>query len=85
MGKRKIRMVDIEGQAKEQLKMIESICALKLTNRDEIAGIIASKVHDESQILAICTSISSWIPLNGKSEDVAIPPEVISQIIESAE
>lgn len=85
MGKRKIRMVDIEGQAKEQLKMIEDICSLKLTNRDEIAGIIASKVHDESQILAICASLSSWILMNGKSGDVVIPPEVISQLIDSAE
>ncbi len=85
MGKRKIRMVDIEGQAKEQLKMIEDICALKIKNRDEIAGIIASKVHDESHILMICTSLSSWILLNGKSGDVVIPPEVISQLIDSAE
>ncbi len=85
MHKRKICMVDIEGQAKEQLKMIEDICALKLTNRDEIAGIIASKVHDESQILEICTSLSSWILMNGKSGDVVIPPEVISQIFDSAE
>jgi len=78
-------MIEIEGQAIEQLKMIEDICALKLTNRDEIAGIIASKVHDESQILAICTSLSSWILLNGKSGNVVIPPDVISQLIDQAE
>lgn len=78
-------MADIEGQAKEQLKMIEEICALKLMNRDEIAGIIASKVKDERKILSVCTSLSSWILMNGKSGDVVIPPEVISQIIDSAE
>lgn len=78
-------MVDIEEQANEQLKMIENICALKLTNRDEVARLIASKVQDESQILLICTSLSSWILLNGKSGDVIIPPEVISQLIDPAE
>jgi hypothetical protein len=78
-------MVDVEQQAKEQLIMIENICALKLTNRDEVARLIASKVQDESQILTICTSLSSWILLNGKSGDVVIPHEVISQLIESGE
>ncbi len=85
MDKRNICMVDIEQQAKEQLMMIENICALKLTNLDEVARLIASKVDDESQILTICTSLSSWILMNGKSGDVVIPPEVISQLIDSAE
>ncbi len=39
---------------------------LKIINRDEVAGLIASNVDNNRQVLTICSSLNSWILLNGK-------------------
>ncbi len=85
MGQKEMCMVDIEQQAKAQLMMIEKIYSLKLTNRDEIAQLIARKVDNDRQVLTICTSLNSWVLLNRKSGNVVIPREIILKLLERIE
>lgn len=78
-------MDEIEERAKAQLMMIEQIYALKITNLDDVAKLIAEKVDNDRQVLTICTSLNSWIFLNKKSGNVAIPHEVLSRLFEAIE
>lgn len=76
-------MNEIVEQAKAQIMMIEQIYGLKIINRDEVAGLIAANVDNERQVLTICSSLNSWILLNKKKGDVAIPREVPSRLFET--
>ena len=76
-------MDEIDEQAKAQLMMIEKIYDLKIINRDEVAGLIASNVDNNRQVLTICSSLNSWILLNKKKGDVVIPQEVLSRLFET--
>lgn len=76
-------MTEIGEQAKAQLMMIEQIYGLKIMNRDEVAGLIASNVVNNRQVLTICSSLNSWILLNKKKGDVVIPHEVLSRLFET--
>ncbi|HLB70192.1 MAG: hypothetical protein OIN88_04950 [Candidatus Methanoperedens sp.] len=66
-------MNEIEEQARAQLMMIEQVYALKITNRDEVARLIAERVDNDRQVLTICTSLNSWVLLNKKKGNVVIP------------
>ncbi len=83
MVQKKNIMDEIEERAKAQLMMIEKIYALKITNRDEVAALIASEVDNDRQVLTICSSLNSWILLNRKQGDVVIPREVIKRLFEA--
>ncbi len=76
-------MDEIVEQAKAQLMMIEQIYDLKIINRDEVAGLIASNVDNNRQVLTICSSLNSWILLNKKKGDIVIPQEVLSRLFET--
>jgi hypothetical protein len=76
-------MDEIFEQANAQLMMIEQIYGLKIINRDEVAGLIASNVDNNRQVLTICSSLNSWILLNKKKGDVVIPQEVLSRLFET--
>ncbi len=76
-------MDEIAAQVKAQLMMIEKIYDLKIINRDEVAGLIASNVDNNRQVLTICSSLNSWILLNKKKGDVVIPQEVLSRLFET--
>jgi hypothetical protein len=76
-------MNEIVEQAKAQLMMIEQIYDLKIINRDEVAGLIASNVDNNRQVLNICSSLNSWILLNKKKGNVVIPQEVLSRLFET--
>jgi len=76
-------MDEIVEQAKAQLMMIEQIYDLKIINREEIAGLIASNVDNNRQVLTICSSLNSWIFLNNKKGDVLIPQDVLSRLFET--
>jgi hypothetical protein len=78
-------MNEIEERAKAQLMMIEHVYALKISNRDDVARLIAEKVDNDRQVLTICTSLNSWILLNKKSGNVVIPREVLSRLFEATE
>ncbi len=77
-------MDKIAEQANAQLMMIEKIYGLKIINRDEVAALIASNVDNNRQVLTICSSLNSWFLLNKKKGEVAIPPEVLSRLFETA-
>ena len=76
-------MDEIGEQAKAQLMMIEKIYDLKIINLDEAAGLIASNVDNNRQVLTICSSLNSWILLNKKKGDVVIPEDVLSRLFET--
>ena len=76
-------MDEIDEQAKAQLMMIEKIYDLKIINRDEVAGLIASNVDNNRQVLTICSSLNSCILLNKKKGDIVIPQEVLSRLFET--
>ncbi len=76
-------MDEIVEQAKAQLMMIEQIYGLKITNRDEVAGLIAANVDNNRQVLMICSSLNSWILLSKKKGEVVIPREVLSRLFET--
>jgi len=76
-------MDEIFEQANAQLMMIEQIYGLKIINRDEVAGLIASNVNNNRQVLTICSSLNSWILLRKKKGDVVIPQEVLSRHFET--
>lgn len=76
-------MDEITKQAKAQLMMIEQIYGLKIINRDEVAGLIASNVDNNRQVLTICSSLNSWVLLNKKKGDIVIPQDVISRLFET--
>ncbi len=78
-------MNEIEERAKAQLMMIEKIYALKFTNRDEVARLIASKVDNDRQVLTICSSLNSWVLLNKKQGNVNIPEDVLTKLFEATE
>lgn len=75
-------MDEIEERAKAHLMMIEQIYLLTITNRDEVAKLIAENVDNDRQVLAICSSLNSWVLLNKKHGDVSIPKDVLSRLIE---
>ncbi len=76
-------MDEIVEQVKAQLMMIEQIYGLKITNRDEMAGLIAANVDNNRQVLTICSSLNSWILLSKKKGEVVIPREVLSRLFET--
>lgn len=76
-------MDEIGKQANAQLMMIEKIYDLKIINRDEVAGLIASNVDNNRQVLTICSSLNLWIILNKKKGDVVIPQQVLSRLFET--
>lgn len=76
-------MDEIVEQAKAQLMMIEQIYGLKITNRDEIAVLIAANVDNNRQVLTICSSLNSWILLNKKKGEVVMPREVLLRLLET--
>lgn len=76
-------MDEIAKQAKAQLMMIEKIYDLKIKNRDEVEGLIASNVDNNRQVLTICSSLNSWILLNKKKGDIVIPREILSKLFET--
>ena len=78
-------MNEIEDQARAQLMMIEQVYALKITNRDEVARLIAERVDNDRQVLTICTSLNSWVLLNKKKGNVVIPHEVLIRLFEAVE
>lgn len=85
MGQKKNSMNELEDSAKAQLMMIEQVYSMKITNRDEIAKLIASKVDNGRQVLTICTTLNYWVLLNKKKGNVTIPQEVISKLFETTE
>lgn len=78
-------MSEIEERAKAQLMMIEQVYGMRITNRDEIAQLIASNVDNDRQVLTICSSLNSWILLNRKRGNVTIPQEVLFRLFETTE
>lgn len=78
-------MDEIEERARAQLMAIENIYAIKIKNREEVAGLIAKRVRDTRQVLMICTHLNAWIAMNEAAGEVLIPYGILAPLIEAAE
>ncbi|MCX6670142.1 MAG: hypothetical protein NTV25_10135 [Methanothrix sp.] len=77
-------MRDQEERARSQLMAIEQAYGIKIKNREEVARIIADKVDDQRQVLSICTSLNSWVAVNGYQGEVAIPSKLLNSLLDGA-
>jgi hypothetical protein len=77
-------MQDQEERARSQLMAIELAYGIKIKNRDEAARIIADRVEDPRQVLSICTSLNSWVAVNGYQGEVAIPSKLLNRLLDEA-
>ncbi len=63
---------------------IEQAYGIKIKNREEAARIIADKADDPRQVLAICTSLNSWIAMNHCQGEFDIPSKLLNSLLERA-
>jgi hypothetical protein len=74
-------MDDVEETVRAELMVIEGVYELRILNRDEVAGLIASAVENNAQALKVCTAINTWVLINKKGEGVTIPDDVLMGFI----
>ncbi len=74
-------MDDVEETVRAELMVIEGVYELRILNRDEVAGLIASAVENNAQALKVCTAINTWVLINKKGEGVTVPHDVLMGFI----
>jgi hypothetical protein len=72
---------DLQDHVMSQLRMIEVSHDLTLTNLTSIAKIIIANVENKSQVLQVCTAISTWIAVNGMQGNVTVPEPLLRKYI----
>ncbi|MFA5296482.1 MAG: hypothetical protein WC382_13325 [Methanoregulaceae archaeon] len=73
---------DLRAGIERHLQMIEAQYPLTITNKDQVAGRILGKTHDQQCILSIALSLNHWVAVNGITGEVAIPERVLDLIFE---
>ncbi|MGP8012006.1 MAG: hypothetical protein ACLPI9_05970 [Halobacteriota archaeon] len=72
---------DLPDQVASQLRMIEVMHDLTLTNLTSIAKIIIANVKNKSQALQVCTAINTWIAINGMQGNVTVPEPLVRRYV----
>jgi hypothetical protein len=72
---------EIEDRALGQMMMIEKTYDIKITNREEAAKKISLGVDDPSQVLRICSSLNSWVAMNGLQGEITISPSMLERLL----
>jgi hypothetical protein len=72
---------DLPEQVASQLRMIEVMHDLTLTNLTSIARIIIANVKNKSQALQVCTAINTWIAINGMQGNVTVPEPLVRRYV----
>ena len=72
---------DLPEQVASQLRMIEVMHDLTLTNLTSIAKIIIANVKNKSQALQVCTAINTWIAINGMQGNVTVPEPLVRRYV----
>ena len=72
---------DLPDQVASQLRMIEVMHDLTLTNLTSIARIIIANVKNKSQALQVCTAINTWIAINGMQGNVTVPEPLVRRYL----
>ncbi|MGA2883659.1 MAG: hypothetical protein WBW25_03365 [Halobacteriota archaeon] len=72
---------DLPDQVASQLRMIEVMHDLTLTNLTSIARIIIANVKNKSQALQVCTAINTWIAINGMQGNVTVPEPLVRRYV----
>ncbi len=63
---------------------IEQTYGIKIRNREEAARFIADNTDDPRRVLAICTSLNSWIAINNCQGEFDIPSMLLNSLLERA-
>jgi len=72
---------EIEDRALGQMMMIEKTYDVKIANREEVARRISKAVENPRQVLLICTSLNSWVAMNGLRGEITIPPSLLERLL----
>jgi hypothetical protein len=72
---------EIEDRALGQMMMIEKTYDIKITNLEEAAKKISFAVDDPRQVLLICSSLNSWVAMNGLRGEIVIPASLLDRLL----
>jgi hypothetical protein len=72
---------EIEDRAIGQMMVIEKTYNIKITNREEAARMISFAIDDPRRVLLICSSLNSWVAMNGLQGEIAIPPSMLKRLL----
>ena len=72
---------DLPDQVASQLRMIEVMHDLTLTNLTSIAKIIIANVKNKNQALQVCTAINTWIVINGMQGNITVPEPLVRKYV----
>jgi len=73
---------EIEDRALGQMMVIEKTYDIKIANREEAAKMISLGIEDPRQVLLICSSLSSWVAMNGLRGEITIPPPMLERLLD---
>ena len=63
------------------MMVIEKTYDVKIANREEVARRISKAVENPRQVLLICTSLNSWVAMNGLRGEITIPPSLLERLL----
>jgi hypothetical protein len=72
---------EIEDRALGQMMVIEKTYDIKIANRQEAARMISMAVEDTRQVLLICSSLNSWVAMNGLRGEITIPSSLLERLL----
>jgi hypothetical protein len=72
---------EIEDRALGQMMVIERTYDVKIANRQEVARMISRAVENPRQVLLICTSLNSWVAMNGLRGEITIPSSLLERLL----
>jgi hypothetical protein len=72
---------EIEDRALGQMMVIERTYDVKIANREEAARMISKAIENPRQVLLICTSLNSWVAMNGLQGEITIPPSLLGRLL----
>lgn len=70
----------IEDRVTAHLGTIESVYAVNIRNKSEVASWIADRTNEEKIALTMTTALNTWVMMNAGGGSVDIPTNVLEQI-----
>ncbi len=76
-----VTLDEIREQIVGQLRMIETVHAIRIVNRDRLIETIAKNAGNTGHASRITAALNSWVAVNGITGEAEIPENVIRQIL----
>ena len=70
----------VEDRVTAHLETIESVYAVNIRNKSEVASWIAKRTNEEKVALTVTTALNTWVMMNAGCGWVDIPTNVLEQI-----